>query len=1110
MTLPAAPRARLLAGALLAASLLLVTARAVPAHDAASPDASRPALADGGGGASSAAPATRPDATWDVQNPPGPSADVTIDVREGTWMSVDVSPDGREIVFDLLGDLYLLPITGGEARPLTRGPAWDEQPRFSPDGARIAFTSDRGGGDNIWIVNRDGSRPVQVTWESYRLLNSPAWTPDGEYLAARKHFTSTRSAGAGEIWLYHRTGGEGVQMTRRRTDQKDEGEPAFSPDGRWLYWSMDATPGRTFEYNKDANGAIYAIQRLDRETGEITTFAGGPGGAIRPTPSPDGRSVAFIRRVRGASVLWLADVATGAERPLATGLDRDLQESWAIHGVYPGMAWTPDAASIVYWAGGKIRRVEVATGRVREIPFHVRDTRRVQPALRLPVDVAPDSARAKMLRWVSVSPAGDRVAYSALGRVWVRALPNGVPRRLTRQNDHFEFYPSWSRDGRSIVYVSWDDERLGAVRMAPAGGGEGRILTPRPGHYVEPALSPDGRTVVYRALGSGPLTSPAGARETGVFRVPVAGGEPRLVTRRGIHPHFGASSERVFLTEIGGADQDERTVFSVRLDGGDERRHLKGVYFTEARLSPDERWIAFRERYKVFVMPFMRTGGAIDIGPSARNLPLRQVSADAGEFLHWSGDGRALHWTLGPTLYTRELRELFAFAPGAPESLPAAPARGRDVSFSFALDRPAGTLALVGGRIVTMRGDEVIEDGTIVVRGNRIAAVGRRAEVAVPPGARVVELGGRTVIPGLVDAHWHGGMGWEQLIPEQNWIHHATLAFGVTTIHDPSNDSGEIFTVAEMARAGLLVAPRVFSTGTILYGAKGDFRADVDSLGDARMHVQRMKAIGAITVKSYNQPRRDQRQQVLAAAREAGVMVHPEGGALFPHNMTMIVDGHTGIEHALPLARLYDDVVQLWRQTRVAYTPTFNVAYGGLDGEHHFYAKTRVWEDPRLLAFVPRRTVDARARRPVTAPDEEWNHLAVAREAARLRRAGVGVQIGAHGQREGLGAHWELWSLAQGGLTPLEALRCATLGGAEYLGMERDLGSLEPGKLADLAVLERNPLEDIRHSNSVRYVMLNGRLYDAARMDEIAPRARPRAPFWWEESEAALRRLGAY
>jgi imidazolonepropionase-like amidohydrolase/Tol biopolymer transport system component len=1100
---------------LLACALTLALAASLPAfaHDgddhsvSLSPSTVGLALATADTGQSKPPASGGGDSKWDVNNPPGEKRTVNLDVQNGTWMSVDVSPDGKDIVFDLMGDLYTIPITGGEAKALTSGMAWDEQPRYSPDGGRIAFTSDRAGGDNIWVINRDGAKPRQVTKESYRLLNSPTWTPDGQYIAARKHFTSTRSAGAGEIWLYHWTGGEGVQMTKRRTDQKDEGEPAFSPDGKYLYWSMDATPGRSFEYNKDSNTGIYAIQRLNRETGEITTFAGGPGGAIRPTPSPDGRSVAFIRRVRFQSVLYVADVASGIERPVYDAMERDMQEIWAVHGVYPGFAWTPDSKALVFWAKGTLHRLDVKTLAVSDIPFHVKDTRQVLDAVRFATPVAPESSRTRMLRWVSVSPKGDAVVYSALGRLWIKPLPDGRPRRLTPQNDHFEYYPSWSRDGRSIVYVSWDDRKLGAVRVVPAGGGTGRMVTRDPGHYVEPVFSPDGATIVYRADNGGYLTSSQWGRETGIYRVPAAGGESRLITRRGYLPGFGAANDRVYLSDAGGADGDERVLFSVDLGGAQERTHLKGVYFTEARISPDEKWVAFREKYKVFVMPFIRTGSPVDIGPGARNLPVRLVANDSGEYLNWAGDSRGLHWALGSTLFTRDLRELFTFVPGAPDSLPGDPPRRREIGFAYALDKPTGVIALTGARVVTMKGDEVIENGTVVIRDNRIAAVGPSGQVTVPAGAKVFDVSGRTITPGLVDAHWHGSMGNDQIVPQTSWINYASLAFGVTTLHDPSNNSGAIFTSGELQRAGMIVAPRIFSTGTILYGAKGDFRADVDSLGDALVHLRRMQALGASSVKSYNQPRREQRQQVLEAARRLQMNVVPEGGALYPHNMTMVIDGHTGIEHALPVERVYDDVVQLWSQTRVGYTPTFGVAYGGLDGEHYWYAKTNVWEDPRLLAFVPRRIVDARARRPQAAPDNEWNVIPVAQEANKLYKAGVGVQIGAHGQREGLAAHWEMWTLVMGGMSPHEALRCATLGGARYLGYDREVGSLEPGKLADLVVMDANPLENIRNTNTVSMVMVNGRLYDGPTMNEIAPRLKAREPFWWEEGERQLEAL---
>ena len=1030
---------------------------------------------------------------WDVSARHGPGHDVPIDTTSGTWMNLDVSPDGREIAFDLLGDIYTMPINGGEAHPLLTGNAWEMQPRYSPNGREIAFTSDRGGGDNIWVVNRDGSNPHAITKETFRLLNGPVWSPDGNFIVARKHFTSSRSAGAGEMWLYHRSGvGSGVQMTKARTKQKDTNEPAFSPDGRYLYFSDDATPGDIFQYSKDPNGQIYVIQRLDRQTGDIDSYVTGPGGAVRPTPSPDGKSLAFVRRIRGHSNLMLLDIASGRIDSLTDGLERDMQETWAIHDVYPSIAWTPDSRSIVYWAGGHIHRIEVASKAVTDIPFHVTGTRFVEDALHFDKRIGENSFDVKMTRFAHASPDGRRVVYEALGNLWIKDIASSAPPRRLTKSDEREAYPVWSRDGKQIAYVTWDDDKGGEIKIVSSSGGTGRTVTPTPGYYREPAFSPDGRMIAYRKGSDGYLATPLWGIDPGIYVLSLdKDAKPRRVSKSGSLPQFGKDSSRVFFAD---ADGDNQVFKSVDVTGADPITHLKATNAAEFALSPNEQFLGWTERYQAYVMPFVRSGRTIDIAADAKALPQTKVSSDAGDYLHWSGDGSTLYWTQGPELYARRV-DLASFDAAKTGPTPAISHLG----FTASEPHPTGTIALTNARIITMEGDQVIDGGTIVVNGDRIAAVGPAASVAVPPGARTIDMSGETIVPGFFDAHWHGPHASDQVVPDQNWVYYNALAYGVTTVHDPSADTHEVFASSELQKAGKQLGPRIFSTGTILYGAETPFMVEIGSLDDALTNLRRLKASGAWSVKSYNQPRREQRQMVIEAARQLSMEVVPEGGSLFMHNMTEIADGHTTIEHSLPVQNIYDDVAQFWRGSKTAWTPTLIVAYGGPFGEDHWYQHFPAWREPIEAKWAPQGLLDSRARRPTIIPDDEDNIIPVSRQAKKISDLGIPVSIGAHGQRESLGAHWEMWGFALGGMSNMEALRTATINPARAHGLDKDLGSIEPGKLADLVVLDKNPLDDIHNTTSIRYTMIDGMLLDSS-LNAVAGGTHKTRPFWFQQS----------
>jgi imidazolonepropionase-like amidohydrolase len=834
--------------------------------------------------------------------------------------------------------------------------------------------------------------------------------------------------------------------------------------------------------------------------------------------------------------LFLHHLATNEEFQIFDELDKDQQEAWTIFGCYPNYAWNATNDGFFIWAGGKIKQVSLGksgdallaalrqggiVAQLSDVKFAVGANVKIAETVRSPQKVQEDRFTARAIRGARTSPDGKRLVFNAAGYLYLKDLPEGKPTRLTQQTDNFEFDPAWSPDGRKIAYVSWNDAAMGKVEVYDLAARRSNPANPTiqtegknqelQGIFRAPQWSPDGKRLVFVKEDGNDQLGYAFTNDPGIYAMDTDGLRCTRISEQGEYPQFSHDGKRIYYSTggylFGGLD---KSLVSVDLTGNDKRTLFKSKYANQWVPSPDGKWLAFTELHKAYIAAMPVAGKEIDLSADSKAVPVAQVSRDAGYNLHWSTDASKLHWTLGEEYFTTPINERFAFLPGAPDSLPALDTTGLRIGLALEADKPSGVTVFTNARIITMEGNEVLENATLVVRDNKIEglytgrdATGRDAINRVSTaGATIIDCTGKTLMPGLIDVHAHSGNFRFGISPQKQWEYWANLAFGVTTSHDPSSNSEMVFSHGEMLKAGRMVGPRLFSTGTILYGADGDFKAVINSLDDARAALRRTQAWGAFSVKSYNQPRRDQRQQVMAAAKELNMLVVPEGGSHFSHNMTMVQDGHTGVEHNIPVAPLYSDVVEMWRRTKTHNTPTLIVCYGALNGEYYWYQKTDVWKNERLRRFTPGSVLDERARHRTMAPDAEYEngHILVSKSLNKLQNAGVNINLGAHGQLQGLGAHWELWMLQQGGMSNHQALKCATINGAVYLGMESEIGSIKSGKLADLIILDKNPLDDIRNSESVSLVMLNGRLYSAETLTPygMKPASGSKSGFWFE------------
>ncbi|MBO6575972.1 MAG: PD40 domain-containing protein [Rhodothermales bacterium] len=1060
---------------------------------------------------------------------------ITIDRTSGSWISIDVSPDGETIAFDYLGDLFTLPIAGGAATQITSGLAFDAQPRFSPDGTQLVFTSDRDGGQNIWTMTLADSTFKQISKGASNRAESPEWMPDGEYIVAS--MGGFRGGGQPKLNLFHVDGGGGAQLVSEPANLKMLGA-APSPDGNHVWYAR-----RTGDWQYNAQFPQYQIEAYDRETGQRHTKTSRYGSAIRPTLSPDGRLLVFGTRHDEHTGLMVRDLDSGEDRWLAYPVQHDDQESRATLDVLPGMSFTPDSQHLVASYGGKIWKLPVAGGDAEEIPFQVTFDLDLGPKVFFdyPIDDTP-TFTVRQIRDAVPSPDGSMLAFTAMDRLWVSAADGSNPRRVT-DDDRSEHYPAWSPDGTQLAYATWDGESGHLWAARTDGRGSARQLTMDAGLYFSPAWSANGRVVAQRGFAETYESQGAeGPPGQDLVWVPVDGG-PSAATvimstggRRG--PHFVRGSDRIYL-------QRGDALVSIRWDGTDEKEIVRvrgprpagstsGLFPSVLKMAPqgDQALAEIQRHMYTVTVPMVGKTITINVGnPASASFPARKLTDIGGEFPAWGADGRTVHYSLGNAHFIYSLDDADAYADSvkaakkAEEEAPEEPDEEPDedaeedpeeeesdeeekedegykpvevrIQIQATRDIPQGAVVLRGGRVITMNGNEVIGRGDVVIENNRITAVGVTGSVAAPADATVIDVTGKTIVPGYVDTHAHL-RARDGIHRTDVWPFLANLAYGVTLTRDPQTGNTEVLSYSDMVRAGQVLGPRVYSTGPGVFWQDG-----IDTEEEAYDILKRYSDyFDTKTIKMYVAAARKGRQHIIKAARELELMPTTEGSLNLKQNITETLDGYPGLEHSLPIFPVYEDYLDIFVATSRVYTPTLLVSYGGPWAENYFYSRENPHDDAKTRRFVPHNWVDQRTRR-----RGQWFHEdehVFERHAVFVKdlvEAGGYAGVGSHGQFQGIGWHWELWAMASGGLSNHDALKVATIQGAFAIGLAQDLGSIEAGKLADLVILNSNPLDDLRSTADIDHVMINGRLFEGDTLNEVYPRQRDLAPLWWWDDE---------
>lgn len=1005
------------------------------------------------------------------------SKEIKFSTDQGTWISLDISPDNQTIIFELLGDIFSLPIDGGRADLLLGGSSFFSQPRYSPDGKSIIYISDKSGSDQLWLMSDQGGNIKQISSIVTDGMFSPEWALDGKsiYLSTIQGAYNRKTS---IVQIDLETGERNLIVENKKiAGSRLVSTPASGPfmssikksDNSILYTFV--TP-RAYGSRDGAKSKIISFNPNSRKGIPLAVEKSNP---MKPTFSPDEKWLVYAAESKGQTGLRVLEVSSGMERWLAFPFQRNELEARATRDLIPNYAISNDSKFLISVFKGEIHKINFQTLSKEIIPFSADVSKQVVKPLSFSHRIQDKPFVARFINQPAISSKAE-VVVSVHTNLYKTSLKNFNIKIIPNTKLQRSFYPSWSPDGDQIVYCTWEEG--GGNIWLRKNKSETRQITKINGFYAQPVINQENKRILA-------IRSSVGVKrktkysvippEADFIEVDLQNKNLKILRQTGGYqnPQFNPNGNGFFAS----SSQKGLAFFAAKSEPRVLVKLSQPVKYIKVNRAINSLLVTSNsgDLYRLDLPKnLLEQDTILELNPSKDG---KLLTDKRPEEFGWSSDGIPF-WTLGNQLFLGSNEKSF------------------DLSISFQKHKPKGILVLRGAKVITMKNNELIESADIVIQDNRIIDIGPKGQVVIPKVAQVIDVSNKVVIPGLIDIHAHAILAQDAIEPISPFTY-SNLAYGITALRDPQA-TPQIFTYSELVEKGEVLGPRIYSTGPGIFA--------FDQLNSYEKIKERLKIYSdryqTHLIKSYLVGNRKQRQWIVQACRELELMPTTEGGADTKLDLTHALDGFSGNEHAIPNAPIYKDISEFFAQSGIAYTPTLLVAFGGPLPVFRFFAEQNPFENEKLKYFFPNDVLYQKtANRLLYFRKEDYHVKSVSAGANDILLKGGLVTLGGHGELQGIQNHWEMWLLASGGMSNHNVLKVATINSAKAIGLDQDLGSLEKGKLADLVILSKDPLDNIKNTTAIEFVMKNGVLYNGSTLNQIWPTKIPATKPWWQYSK---------